>query len=287
MSASVRSPGRFTAMPSAIVSPASNTTGWPASSDAGNAAHASTCTPITSTDGRADFTAIATPLTSPPPPTGTMIRARSSTSSSSSSPSVPWPATTSGSSNGCTKAMPACSARRAAAATQSSTDPSSCTITAPSAAAPSTLEIGASRGMWTSQGTPRTRAANASACAWLPALPATTPSAACGPSAASLLSAPRILNEPVRCSASALTRTSPPARSLSVSDGRTGVWRATSRTASRAAATSSAETERGHAPTEPRRRPRSPRARPAGATRRRTRSARARHLRRRTPRTPR
>ena len=129
MSASVRSPGRFTAMPSAIVSPASNTTGWPASSDAGNAAHASTWTPITSTDGRADFTAIATPLTSPPPPTGTMIRARSSTSSSSSSPSVPWPATTSGSSNGCTKAMPACSARRAAAATQSSTDPSSCTMT--------------------------------------------------------------------------------------------------------------------------------------------------------------
>src|SRR3954469_6496368 len=140
--------------------------------------------------------------------------------------------------------MPACSARRAAAATQSSTDPSSWMMTAPRAAAPSTLEIGASRGMWTSHGTPRTRAANASACAWLPALPATTPSAACGPSAASLLSAPRTLNEPVRCSASALTRTSPPARSLSVSDGRTGVWRATSRTASRAAATSSAETER-------------------------------------------
>ena len=46
------------------------------------------------------------PEASPPPPTGTITRARSGTSSSSSSPSVPWPAITSRSSNGCTKAAP-------------------------------------------------------------------------------------------------------------------------------------------------------------------------------------
>ena len=45
------SPGALTAIPSAIVSEVS-----------------ATCTPITSTSGRADLTAIATPLQSPPPP---------------------------------------------------------------------------------------------------------------------------------------------------------------------------------------------------------------------------
>ncbi len=38
---------------------------------------------------------MATPLASPPPPRGTITRARSGTCSSSSSPSVPWPAITS------------------------------------------------------------------------------------------------------------------------------------------------------------------------------------------------
>ena len=49
----VSSPGALTAIPSAIVRDVS-----------------ATCTPITSTSGRADLTAIATPLQSPPPPTG-------------------------------------------------------------------------------------------------------------------------------------------------------------------------------------------------------------------------
>ena len=69
----------MTAIPSAIVSAESTATGAPAASDAGNGAHVSTCTPITSTSGRCDFSAIATPLTSPPPPTGTITRAMSGT----------------------------------------------------------------------------------------------------------------------------------------------------------------------------------------------------------------
>ena len=76
-SSSVRSPGRLTAMPSAIVSTAPAATGSPRRSDSGYGAHAATCTPITSTSGRADLTAIATPEHSPPPPTGTTTRARS------------------------------------------------------------------------------------------------------------------------------------------------------------------------------------------------------------------
>ena len=43
----------------------------PPRSDAGNGAQAATCTPTTSTSGRADLTAIAMPAASPPPPTGT------------------------------------------------------------------------------------------------------------------------------------------------------------------------------------------------------------------------
>src|SRR4051812_33118885 len=96
--------------------------------------------------------------------------------------------------------------------------------------------------MKTSQGTPRTRAACARAHAWLPALPAVTPRAQPSPSAASLFSAPRTLNDPVRWRFSALSATDAPVRSLSVSDGSTGVRLATSATAARASATASAVT---------------------------------------------
>ena len=68
--------------------------------------------------------------------------------------------------------------------------------------------------MKTSHGTPRARAASASAWAWLPALPATTPRAHASPSAASLFSAPRILNEPVRCRYSALSSDASPPGAL-------------------------------------------------------------------------
>src|ERR671916_625320 len=200
---------------------------------------------MTSTSGRADLTAIATPAHSPPPPTGITTRARSGTSSSSSSPSEPWPATTSGSSNGCTKASPPSSARSMAACRQSSTDPPPTWIVAPWPRAASTLAIGASVGTNTSQAAPRIRAAAASACAWLPAEAVTTPLAhPCSPSAASLAATPRTLNEPVRCRFSALSTTSPPATSENVREDSTGVRRAISPTAGRAARMSASVGER-------------------------------------------
>ena len=160
---------------------------------------------------------------------------------------MPCPAMMSGSSKGCTNAMPASSARARASATHSSTDaPPMCT-TASSVRQPSIFEIGASVGMNTSQGTPRERAACAHAQAWLPALPAVTPRRQPSPSAASLFSAPRILNDPVRWRFSAFRTTSVPVRWLSVSDGRTGVWRAMSPIAARARAMSASSMVRSGA----------------------------------------
>ncbi len=104
ISDSVSSPGRLTAIPSAMVRADWTATGFPSLSDSRTGAQLEAWTPITSIEARADFSAIATPLTSPPPPTGTITRARSSTCSSNSSPIVPCPAITSGSSNGCTNA---------------------------------------------------------------------------------------------------------------------------------------------------------------------------------------
>ena len=60
------------------------------------------------------------------------------------------------------------------------------------------------------------------------------------PSAASLAAAPRTLNEPVRWRFSALSATTPPARSENVREDTIGVWRATASTAGRAASTSRA-----------------------------------------------
>ena len=96
----------------------------------------STCTPTTSTSGRCDFTRDRDAARQPAAADRDDDLARGrATSSSSSSPSVPCPATMSGSSNGCTNAMPASSARARASATHSSTDaPPMCT-TAPSVAA--------------------------------------------------------------------------------------------------------------------------------------------------------
>src|SRR4051812_12038796 len=238
----VSSPGRFTAMPSAIVSADGTPTDSPRRNDSANAATVSTCTPTTSTSGRCALIAIATPLDSPPPPTGTTTFARSGTSSSSSSPSVPCPAMTSASSNGCTNAIPASSARARARVTHSSTELPPMWTTAPSARQPSTFDSGASTGMKTSHGTSRVRAACAQAQAWLPALPAVTPRAQRSPRAASLFSAPRILNDPVRWRFSALSTTAALVESLSVCDGSTGVWRTTSATAARARAMSAAST---------------------------------------------
>ena len=112
-----------------------------------------------------------------------------------------------------------------------------CTV-APEPRVASILASGASVGTYTSHGTPRARAPAASACAWLPAEAPTTPAVQPSPSAASLAATPRILNEPVRCRFSALSATTPPARSEIVREDRIGVRRAIVSTAGRAAATS-------------------------------------------------
>src|SRR5215204_6492042 len=73
---------------------------------------------------------------------------------------------------------------------------------------------------------PASRAAHATACPWLPALAATAPAARSpAESVAIVLTAPRILNEPVRCRFSAFRWTGRPQRRVKVSDGKTGVIR--------------------------------------------------------------
>src|SRR5712691_1200720 len=85
-------------------------------------------------------------------------------------------------------------------------------------------------------GTPSARAAQATDWPWLPAVAATTPAARSVPlSWWILLTAPRILNDPVRCRFSALSSTGRPVRRASVSELNTGVSRATPASRSRAA----------------------------------------------------
>src|SRR5438105_11239329 len=85
-------------------------------------------------------------------------------------------------------------------------------------------------------GTSASRAAHATDCPWLPAVAATTPAArSLSLSCEILLTAPRILNEPVRWRLSAFRSTSRPASRENVSDGKTGVTLATPAIRSRAA----------------------------------------------------
>ena len=82
----------------------------------------------------------------------------------------------------------------------------------------STFAIGASCGTKTVALTPASRAAQATAWPWLPALAAITPERfSPSVSVAILLTAPRILNEPVRCRFSAFSATSRPMSFESVS----------------------------------------------------------------------
>ena len=86
---------------------------------------------------------------------------------------------------------------------------------------------------------PSSRAAHATAWPWLPALAATTPAArSSGDSVASVLTAPRILNEPVRWRFSALSTSSRPISRESDADVYTGVTRAWPPIRSRAASMS-------------------------------------------------
>src|SRR5207245_2697714 len=89
------------------------------------------------------------------------------------------------------------------------------------------------------------RAAYATAWAWLPALPQTTPVAQPSPSEAILASAPRSLNDPVRCRFSAFRTTVDPSRSDSVRELRTGVSRTTPAPASTAPSTAASVTAAG------------------------------------------
>src|ERR671932_1263611 len=84
-------------------------------------------------------------------------------------------------------------------------------------------------------GAPSSRAAHATAWPWFPALAATTPAArSASVSVAILLTAPRILNEPVRCRFSAFSHTSRPVMRENVSDGCAAVTRATPSSRARA-----------------------------------------------------
>ena len=137
--------------------------------------------------------------------------------------------------------MPVDSASCFAAATAASTESPTIVTVAPYARVASVLEIEAPLGTKISHGTPRTLAAKASACAWLPADPAVTPAAAASPSSPSLASAPRTLKLPVRCRFSAFSTTVPCTRWDSAADSMTGVRVTWGAPAARAAAMRSGE----------------------------------------------
>ena len=120
--------------------PAIRRSGRPSESRASAASSGST--PITRTAGRMARAAAATPLASPPPPTGTRIAATSGRSSTISRPQVPWPAMIRSSSYGGITASPRSAARRSATSRRSSLLGPTITISAPSAATRARLRPG-------------------------------------------------------------------------------------------------------------------------------------------------
>ena len=245
MSASVSAPGRLTAIPSAMVSAEGTATGSPAASEAGNGAHASTCTPITSTSGRCDFTAMATPLIRPPPPTGATTRRRSGAWASSSRPTLPWPATT-------IRIVERVHERVAAGRRELL-----CRGQRLVHALAHQPHLGPQRGGGLGLGDGRRlgheHVARHSSLAGrvgdrlgvVAGAGATTPSSHALPNEAILASAPRILNEPVRWRFSAFIATVIPTRSLSVRELSSGVSRMTPVPASAARRMSSADGSAG------------------------------------------
>ena len=151
------SPRCLTEIPSAIVSPGRQTT------------------PTIRCPGRRSRSASEMPAASPPPPTGIRTVSASGACSASSSPIVPWPAITRASSNAWTSVAPVRSTCACAAATAASK------LSPPSSTAPpydvvaSTFAIGASSGMKIVARVFASRAAQATAWPWFPALAATTP----------------------------------------------------------------------------------------------------------------
>ncbi len=246
----VRSPGRPTAIPSAIVRidgerdrRAGGQRGRPGRR-AARPAHRRSARPAAAPAGprRRRRAARRRPCTP--------ARWRTSgTCSRISSPTVPWPATMSGWSNGWTNSAPVAlgegrsprrcsrrSSRRPARRWRRSRG------SRPAWAAPPRS------GMNTVAAMPSIDAASATPCAWLPALAATTPRARCASSSrASRVYAPRILNEPVRCRFSHFSHTGPPASSDSAREPATGVSVITPARSSRAARISSMPTGGGPA----------------------------------------
>ena len=139
MIASVSSAGTLIAIPSAIVGPVGASPAY--------GAHAAAWTPTSDSSGRSARSPIAIPPARPPPPTGiTTVPGPGGSCSASSSPSVPWPATTRGSSNACTNVAPVDSTWSRAAATASSNPSPPSTTDAPYPRAASTFAIGAPAG---------------------------------------------------------------------------------------------------------------------------------------------
>ena len=101
--AKVRSPGFFTAMPSAMVATLRSSVGPPAWRDRYMDAAPAAWTPTIRHSGFSCFTAKATPPMRPPPPMGTTICSTSGNCSRISRPMVPWPAITRGSLKGWAK----------------------------------------------------------------------------------------------------------------------------------------------------------------------------------------
>ncbi len=183
--------------------------GPPAFSASDIACAPSVSTPHTRSPGLRARNAAATPEISAPPPTLTRTSVRSPASAANSRPTVPWPASTTGSSKGWTSVSPSCCSRVMRANALSM--PSVSRTDAPASSAICTARAGAERGITTVAFTCRAAAITASAIPWLPPLTATTPAARSASSSdSSFAAAPRALNEPVRCSSSSLAVTGTP-----------------------------------------------------------------------------
>ena len=166
-------------------------------------------TPITRHCGFSDFTANATPLMRPPPPTGTIQVSISGRALRISRPIVPCPAITSSSSKGCMSVRPVSAAIWSALSYASSYTPGTRTTSAPYERVASTFEIGAPSGMHMTALSPALCAASATPWEWFPAEHATTPFAFSSSLRRwILLYAPLSLKEPVSCRFSVLRYTS-------------------------------------------------------------------------------
>ena len=182
----------------------------------------------TRSPGAVASSASAIPDERPPPPQHTSTSASATPAAAACSaisrPTVPCPEITCGSSNGLTSVMPRSAAIRPPISSRLSVSRSYSTTSAPYAFVFAILSDGVSSGITMTAGMPNASAAHATPCPWLPLLYAMTPPARSASGIAeTALHAPRILNEPVRCRHSALTRTRRPTSSSRNGDESSGV----------------------------------------------------------------